>query len=170
MRTQWRTPEHDSRRRYELCWTFDAHGSSRRDDRGVGACRLQFQLEVEFRYVADCDHSSDGLRVERSLQSVNQFKTSLSTLANPSTFTGGKSGIQTALDSVKTSLNNVKTTLKSGDKPKVDALQSSITDLQKAINNMSGVSGLAGVASAAKNVGQSAQAVLAAAKAGCPSS
>ena len=103
-------------------------------------------------------------------QSVNEFKTSISTLTNPSTYTGGKSSIQTALDSVKTSLNNVKTELKSGDKPKVDALQSSIGDLQKAIDNMSGVSGISAVASAAKNVEQSAQAVVVAAKVGCPSS
>ena len=71
---------------------------------------------------------------------------------------------------MKSSLDNVESVLKSGDKPKVDTLKSSITDLQKAVDNMSGISGLGAVASAAKNVGQSAQAVAVAAKAGCPSS
>ena len=103
-------------------------------------------------------------------QSVNEFKTSLSALTSPSTFTGGKTSVQAALDGVKTSLDGVKSTLKSGDKPKVDALQSSITDLQTAIDNMSGISGLSSVESAAKNVAQSGQAVLDAVEAGCPSS
>jgi hypothetical protein len=90
-------------------------------------------------------------------------------LKQPSTYTGGKSSAQTALDNVKTSLEKVKSTLKSGDKPKVDALQSSITELKTAIDHMSGLSGISDVVSAGKNVATNAQAVLDAAEAGCPS-
>jgi gas vesicle protein len=102
--------------------------------------------------------------------SFDNFKTSLKDLANPTTFTGGKAGIQSALDEVKTNLDDVKSTVKSSDKPKVEELQSSITDLQKAVDNMSGVSGISDVATAAKNVGTSAQAVLSVVQAGCPTS
>jgi len=103
-------------------------------------------------------------------QSVNNLRSSLSALTNTSTYTGGKSSVQTALNNVKTSLDNVKSTLSSGDKPKVDALQSSITDFQRAIDNMDGLSGINDVISAGKNVATSAQGVLDALKAGCPSS
>jgi hypothetical protein len=103
-------------------------------------------------------------------QSFSQFKTALTPLTEASTYTGGKSSIQSALDNVKSNLDNVKTTLQSGDKPKVDALQSSISDFQKALDNMNGISDIPDVTSAGQNVVQSAQAVLDALKAGCPSS
>jgi peptidoglycan hydrolase CwlO-like protein len=102
-------------------------------------------------------------------QSANTFRSSLSAMTNPSTYTGGKASAQTALNNLKDSLNNVKSTLSSGDKPKVDALQSSIDDLQTAINNMQGLSGISNVIDAGKNVATSAQGVLDAVKAGCPS-
>jgi hypothetical protein len=94
----------------------------------------------------------------------------VSAVKGPSTYTGGKSSAQTALNNVKGSLNNVKSTLKSGDKPKVDALQSSISALQTAIDNMHRTSGVSEVVAAGKNVATSAQGVLDALKAGCPSS
>ena len=67
-----------------------------------------------------------------------------------------------------TSSGTTADTVKSGDKPKVEALQSSITDLQTAINNLSGngISGMTKVATAARNVATSAQALLAALEAG----
>ena len=101
---------------------------------------------------------------------MTEFKDSLSTLAEPATYTGGKSSIQAALDSVKSSLDGLQSALKSSDAPKVDALRTSISDLQKGIDNASGISGFSAVASAIKNVGESGQAVLQAAQAGCPSS
>jgi peptidoglycan hydrolase CwlO-like protein len=103
---------------------------------------------------------------------VSELKSSISTLTSPSTLTGGKSSVQTALDAVKTNVDNLAATVKSGDKPKVDALQSSITDLQKAIDDLSGsgISGMTKVATAARNVAASGQALLTALKAGCPSS
>jgi len=103
-------------------------------------------------------------------QSVANLKTSISELAKPATLAGGKSGIQSALDSVKTNLDDVKSTLQSSDKPKLDAFQSSISDLQTALGNMNGLSGLSAVTSAATNVVQSGQDLLNALKAGCPSS
>ena len=102
--------------------------------------------------------------------SLNSLKSSIATLTNPSTLTGGKSSIQTALDGVKQSVSNLKSTASSGDKPKVDAVTSSIDELQKAVNNVSGVSGLSDVAIAIGNVGTSVQALVNAVKAGCPSS
>jgi hypothetical protein len=103
-------------------------------------------------------------------QSVSDFRSSLSALTEASTYTGGKSSAQAALDNVKTSLNNVQSAVSSGDKPKVEALRSSITDLQHAIDNMNGLGDVGDVVSAGKNVATSAQDVLDALKAGCPSS
>lgn len=103
-------------------------------------------------------------------QAYGNLQSSVSQLTDPSTLSGGKSSIQSALDSVKQTLGDLKTTVSSGDKPKVDALQSSIDDLQKAINDLDGVSGAGAVASAAADVGQSAQTLFDALKAGCPTS
>jgi hypothetical protein len=101
---------------------------------------------------------------------VTAFRSSLSALANPSTYTGGKSGAEAALNDAKTNLDNVKSALKSDDKPKVDALESSLDQLQSAIGNMHGLSGVGDVVTAGKNVATSGQDVLDALKAGCPSS
>ncbi len=101
-------------------------------------------------------------------KSLDQLRSSVSAL--PSSVTGGKDSIQAALNTVKQNLENVKSAAKSSDKPKLDALESSITDFQKALDNMNGVSGLSDVATAAKNVGQSAQAAFDALTAGCSSS
>ena len=101
---------------------------------------------------------------------MSELKSSLAALASPSTLAGGKSSIQAALDAVKKSVDNVQSTVTSGDKPKLDALKSSISDLQKAIDNLNGLSGMSNVASAAASVAQAGQSALAALKAGCPSS
>jgi outer membrane murein-binding lipoprotein Lpp len=101
-------------------------------------------------------------------QSVTQFRSSLSALTEASTYTGGKASATAALDNVKSSLNGVKSTLKSGDKPKVDALQTAIDNLQSAIDNMNGISGVPDVITAGKNAATAAQGVLDALKAGCP--
>ncbi len=102
-------------------------------------------------------------------QSAHALRTSITALTDPTTYTSGKAGAQAALDNVKQNLQNVKTTLQSGDKPKVDQLQTALDELQTAINNMSGISSLGAVATAGKNVGTAAQGVLDAVKAGCPS-
>jgi hypothetical protein len=103
-------------------------------------------------------------------QAVDQFKTAVSALATPATLTGGKSSVQTAVDNVKTSLDNLKSQLSSGDKPKVDAVESSFTDLQNAVKNLNGVSGLTGVITAGRTFSDAAGNLLSALKAGCPSS
>lgn len=113
--------------------------------------------------------SSAPATTSAACRAAGEFKDSLSALASPSTVAGGKTGIQAAVDSVKSSLDNLRSTLKSGDKPKVDALQSSLSDLQKAVDDMRGVSGLSAVASAAQSVGESGKALLDAVEAGCPS-
>ena len=155
----------------------DRDGNTRTRRFRVGGLRLERQLEVDFEHVVavpTTPSTSSGTTADTSpvCQSVNALKSSITALTSPSTLTGGKSSIQAALDAVKTNVDNLPTTVKSGDKPKVEALQSSITDLQTAINSLSGngISGMTKVATAARNVATSAQALLTALEAGCPSS
>ena len=101
--------------------------------------------------------------------SLDTLKSSITDLTSPATLAGGKTSIQAALDTVKKNLTALKSTVSSGDKPKVDAVTSSITDLQKAVDNLNGVSGLSDVATAGSTVAQSVQALVTALKAGCPS-
>jgi hypothetical protein len=101
-------------------------------------------------------------------QSLTDLKTSVKALADPSTLSGGKRTIQTALTSVRDHLDQLKSTVSSGDKPKVNAVQSSIDELQTAVNDLNGLSGAGTVANAANDVGQSVQHLVSAVKAGCP--
>ena len=105
--------------------------------------------------------------------SVDGLKTSISTLASPSTLTGGKSGIQSTLDDVKTSLDDLESTVKSSDKPQVTALKNSVDDLQQSVSDLSG-SGLSGLGRGhdcrGGKVATSAGDLVDTLKAGCPAS
>jgi hypothetical protein len=103
-------------------------------------------------------------------ESFQQFKSELQDLAKPATFTGGKDSIQNAVDQVKSDVDNLKSSLKSDDKPKLDAFQNSLTQLQDAVSKMSGISGVTDAVSAGKGVATTGGALLDALKAGCPSS
>jgi hypothetical protein len=92
----------------------------------------------------------------------------MSDLVSPSLLTGGKSGIDDAVNAAKQDVENLKSSLKSDDKPKVDAFQNALDEFKTAAGK--GVSGLADAASAAKDVGTTGQALIEALKAGCPSS
>ena len=57
--------------------------------------------------------------------------------------------------------------MKSSDKPQVDALKASITDLQDAVTNLSGLSGIGTVTSAAGKVATNAGNLVDSLQAGC---
>jgi hypothetical protein len=103
-------------------------------------------------------------------QSFQQFKSELQDLAKPATFTGGKDSIESAINHLKSDVDNLKSSLKSDDKPKLDAFQNSLTQLQDAVSKMSGISGITDAVSAGKGVATTGGALLDALKAGCPSS
>ena len=65
----------------------------------------------------------------------DDFKSSITALTSPSLRTGGKAGIQSALDTVKRNLDAVASSAKSAYKPQVDAVQSAVDDLEKALGN-----------------------------------
>ena len=61
------------------------------------------------------------------------LKSSVTALANPALLTGGKAGIQTALDTVKTNLDAVASSAQSTYQPQVDAVKSAVNDLETAL-------------------------------------
>ena len=105
-------------------------------------------------------------------KSLSDFKNSISGLTNPSTLSGGMSGIQSSVDAVKKSLDSLVSTTKSANKPQVDALKSSLTDLDTAIGNLgngSATANLQSVGAAITKVDTSATALVTTLEAGCPS-
>ena len=102
----------------------------------------------------------------------DKLKSSVTALANPSVLTGGKAGIQTALDSVKTSLDSVAGTAKATYQPQVDAVKSAVTDLQTALDkfgNGSTTSNLQAAATAITNIGTTSTTLIAMLQVDCPS-
>jgi len=103
-------------------------------------------------------------------KAVNDFKTSLNSLKDQVSVTGGKAGAQAALDSAQQDLDQLKSDVKSADKPQVDALQSSLDDLKTAVQNFHGLSDATNVLDALRAVGTDAQSLYSAIAAGCSSS
>ena len=60
---------------------------------------------------------------------------SVTALASPSLLTGGKSAIQSALDTVKTNLDAVASSAQATYKPQVDAVKSALDELQTTVSN-----------------------------------
>jgi len=102
-------------------------------------------------------------------KAVNDFKTSLNSLKDQATLTGGKDAANAAVDAAQQDLEKLKSDVRSADKPKVDALQNSLNDLKGAVQNMDGLSGITSVIDAAKSVGTDAQSLYSAISAGCSS-
>jgi hypothetical protein len=96
---------------------------------------------------------------EQVCQARDQLKTSLAALTNPIVLTGGKSGIQSAVTKVQTNLTALSTAAKQDYKPQVDAMQSSLNQLQTTVGNLNDNNfsqNLQSVGSAIVNVGSSA--------------
>ena len=132
--------------------------------------------------VAGCSSSSSpSATSETTVASAKQavctartdLKASVTALANPALLTGGKAGIQAALDSVKSNLDAVASSAKSDYKPRVDAVKSAVNDLQAALGNLgqgSATSNLQAVGTAIANIGTTAAALVSMLQAECPSS
>jgi hypothetical protein len=92
-------------------------------------------------------------------QARDNLKSSMAALTDPSTLTGGKSGITSAVDKVQSDLTALADAAKQGYKPQVDALRASLQQLQTAVGNLgSGNPGqnLQAVATQISNVGTAA--------------
>ena len=101
------------------------------------------------------------------------LKQSVTALADPALLTGGKAGIQSALDTVKTNLDAVSTAAQESYKPQVDAVKSAVGDLETAVSqigNGSPSQTLQDVGSAITKVGSTSAALATSLKAACPSS
>jgi hypothetical protein len=69
-------------------------------------------------------------------QARDQLKTSVSALTDPSLLTKGATGIAAAVSQVKTDLGALKTAAKQDYQPRIEALQTSVDDLQTAAGNL----------------------------------
>jgi archaellin len=100
------------------------------------------------------------------------LKKSVTALADPSLLTSGKSGIQSALDTVKTDLDAVATSAGDVYKPDADAVRSAVDDLQTAVSNLgdgSATQNLQAVGTAITKVGSTAATLISSLQAACPS-
>ncbi len=96
----------------------------------------------------------------------------LKSLEDPSLLTGGKSGIQSELESLQKDLDNLKSAAKTDYQPQVDAVTSSIDDLKTAVNevgNGSLTDNVSALGKAITKVGSTTSALLDQVKAACPS-
>jgi hypothetical protein len=101
------------------------------------------------------------------------LKQSVTALASPSLLTGGKAGIQSALDTVKTNLDAVSTSAQDVYKPQVDATKSAVSDLETAVSKIgsgSPTQTLQAVGTAITKVGTTSAALVTTLTAACPSS
>ena len=109
---------------------------------------------------------------EQVCQARDKLKSSLAALTNPSLLTGGKSGIKSAVDMVQSDLTAVAHAAKHDYKPKLDALQTALKQLQTAVDNLgngNAAQNLQAVATQIGNVGSAASALLAKLQTDCGS-
>jgi hypothetical protein len=123
-----------------------------------------------------CGSSSSSSSTTTTTQSVCGAKTdlqdSVKALADPSTLSGGKSGITDALDAVKKNLDTLGSAVKSDLKPDVNAVKSSLDDLKTAIGDLgsgSTGSGITAVGNAVSKVSSSTTKLVDALTTRCPS-
>lgn len=69
-------------------------------------------------------------------QARDQLQNSVSALTNPSLLTKGSAAITDAVNQVKTDLTNVETAANQDYQPQIQALQTSVDDLQTAAGNL----------------------------------
>ena len=102
-------------------------------------------------------------------KALDDFKASLNSLSDQVTLSGGQDSAEAAVAAAQKDLQKLRSDVKSADKPKVDALQKSLDNLQTAVQNMNGLSDLPSVIDAAKPVRTDAQTLYRAISAGCSS-
>jgi hypothetical protein len=103
-------------------------------------------------------------------QARDQLKASVKALATPALLVQGTDAIKAAVDKVRSDLQAVKAAAKTDYTPEVDALQTSLQDLQTSLGNLgngSGTRNLQAVATDIGNVGTSAQALFSKLDASC---
>jgi hypothetical protein len=66
----------------------------------------------------------------------SDLQSSVKALADPSLLTGGKAGIESAVDDVKSDLDEVKSTTKDANQSDVDATKTAVDDLEKAVKDL----------------------------------
>ena len=66
----------------------------------------------------------------------SDLQSSVKALADPSLLTGGKAGIESAVDDVKSDLDEVKSTTKDANQSDVDATKDAIKDLKSAVSDL----------------------------------
>jgi hypothetical protein len=122
-----------------------------------------------------CGSSSSSSATTTTTVSVCGAKTDLQTsikaLADPSTLSGGKSGITDAMDTVKKNLDALGSAAKSELKPDVDAVKTSLDDLKTSLGKLgqgSAGSGLSAVGDDISKVATSTSNLLDAVTTRCP--
>jgi hypothetical protein len=101
----------------------------------------------------------------------DNLKSSVAALASPSLLTGGKAGIQSALNTVKTNLDAVASEAGTVYKPQVDAVKTAVSDLQTALSNLgsgSTTNNLQAAGTAIANIGTTAETLITTLQTECP--
>ena len=96
------------------------------------ARRVQFQQHefvVEF-------HSSSGASKEAVCTARDNLKQSMTDLADPSLLTGGKNGIESAVNKVQKNLDALESAAKTDYKPQVDKVKSSFEQVKTAVGDL----------------------------------
>jgi archaellin len=80
--------------------------------------------------------SSSGTSKDAVCTARDNLQQSVTDLADPTVLTGGKSGIDSAVNKVQDNLDALESAAKSDYKPQVDAVNSSFDQLKTAVNNV----------------------------------
>ena len=109
---------------------------------------------------------------EQVCQARDQLKSSVEALAKPSLLVGGTSSIKAAVTKVQDDLTSLKSAAKTDYKPQVDAVQTSVKDLQTAVSDHGSKSisqNLQDIGTAISNVGTTSSALFTQLKSSCGS-
>jgi hypothetical protein len=109
---------------------------------------------------------------EKVCKARDNLKSSLAALTNPSLLTQGKSGIKSAVDKVQSDLTALANAGKGDYKPQIDALRTSLNQLQTAVGNLgngNAAQNLQAVTTQISNVATTAKDLLSKLQADCRS-
>lgn len=145
------------------------------------AIAAMVSVTLGFAVLAGCSSDDDSsststTKAATSKEAVCDARTKLqknlkSLLEDPSLVTGGKSGIQSALDGFETDVDNLADAAKSAYQPQIDAVQSALDDLKTAVGKLgegSLTENLQDVGNAVTKVGSTTETLLDQVKADCP--
>ena len=109
---------------------------------------------------------------EQVCQARDQLKSSIEALTKPSLLMGGTSSIKAAVTKVQDDLTSLKAAAKTDYKPQVEAVQTSVKDLQKTVSDHSNKSvsqNLQDIGTAIANVGTTSSELFTQVKTSCGS-